>query len=178
MALDRDILDERASRQERIEAQREADREASFEDEEREAQRQEEAQMRMMRLKSEQEAKARAEEEMSTVSLSAYAPALIIAGFKDLLDLVGVGSLPAIGTLVTFLVGILILFTLYLGKNVSSRPKGVFLIQTAPLFFGGVLVEGLLFGLNFLPFTVALVVAIYRRELFLATEKSVGVVKK
>lgn len=82
-----------------------------------------------------------------------------IALLKDLLDFVGVGSLPAIGTVVTacfaFLIWMLMtLFDRSGGKQNNKMARGLVL-----LFFS--LVEAVGFGLNFLPLETLTVIVLY-----------------
>lgn len=99
------------------------------------------------------------------IELIAYGPALIVAVFKDILDFIGVGSLPVVGTVVTFMVIIAILMIFFFrAPRLSSSPKSVFLFRTAPLLLGGTIAEGFLFGLNLLPLTTAIVMSVYLRE--------------
>jgi hypothetical protein len=82
-----------------------------------------------------------------------------IAFLKDLLDFVGIGSLPAIGTVVTacfaFLIWILMtLFDRSGGKQSNKMARGLVL-----MFFS--LVEAVGFGLNFLPLETLTVSILY-----------------
>ena len=91
------------------------------------------------------------------VSLFSYAPALLVAFLKDMLDLAFITSLPFIGTFITFCFSLLIFFLLLLngsGKQYSLTKKGIILM-------GGTIVEGIFFGLNFLPIETMTVFAIY-----------------
>lgn len=98
------------------------------------------------------------------VSLLAYAGPLIIAGFKDLLDLILVGSLPGVGTILTLCLYLLIFMLFVLSEHATARPKAVFLIQAGGALFFGTAVEGLMVGLNFLPIGLGLIFGIYLRE--------------
>lgn len=98
------------------------------------------------------------------VRLTSYAAPLLVAGLKDLLDLVLVGSLPGIGTLVTLCFNLLIFLLFILAERATVRPKSVFLIQAGGAVFFSTLAEGLAFGLNFLPIGLAVIVGIYMRE--------------
>lgn len=94
------------------------------------------------------------------VSFFSYMPALLIALMKDLLDLTFIGSLPGIGTVVTFCFSILIFFLLMLagsGQNYTLAKKGLLLLV-------GTVAEGILFGLNFLPIETMTVFLIYRGD--------------
>ncbi len=99
-----------------------------------------------------------------SVSLLAYTGPLIIAGFKDLLDLVLVGSLPGVGTVLTLCLYLLIFMLFILSEHVTARPKIVFLMQAGGVLFFGTAVEGLMVGLNFLPIGLGLILGIYLRE--------------
>lgn len=83
-----------------------------------------------------------------------YFAALIVAMFKDLLDFIGVGSLPAIGTVVTFCASIFIMFMLILG-NMMHKEHDRTIFQSYILKRWGILlvvtVIELFFGANFLP---------------------------
>jgi hypothetical protein len=91
------------------------------------------------------------------VSFLKYLPALMVALLKDLLDLVLIGSLPGVGTVVTFVFSLLIFLLLLLSgssKKYSTSKKSMILLA-------GTLTEGMLFGLNFLPIETLTVLAIY-----------------
>ncbi len=91
-----------------------------------------------------------------------YGTAFMLAGLKDLLDLSFIGSLPAIGTAITFCISIAIGFVLLFDgvsgfqRKVARRMTRRFLVLIA-----GTMVEGFLFGLNFLPFEMITVGIIY-----------------
>jgi hypothetical protein len=92
-------------------------------------------------------------------SLLLYLGLFFIAFLKDLLDFVGLGSLPGLGTVVTICFSFLIwmLMTLFDrsgGKSNKKMARGLVLI-----FFS--LVEALFFGLNFLPIQSVTVVVLY-----------------
>jgi len=83
----------------------------------------------------------------------------MIALLKDLLDFVGIGSLPAIGTVVTacFAVLIWMLMTLFDhsgGKHNNKMARGLVLLMFS-------LVEAVGFGLNFLPLETLTVTILY-----------------
>jgi hypothetical protein len=93
-----------------------------------------------------------------------YAPAFFVAMLKDLLDFVGIGSLPAIGTVVTIICSIFIFFMMLLAggskkgraaKALLKGPMGRFLLLGA-----GTIVE-MIFGIDFLPVETAVVVIAY-----------------
>lgn len=90
-----------------------------------------------------------------------YLGVAMIALFKDLLDLVGIGSLPAIGTVITVCLTFLIWILLLLfdksggGKKVNrAMARGILMILIG-------MVEGLFFGLNLLPIETTMVIVLY-----------------
>lgn len=91
-----------------------------------------------------------------------YGVALILALLKDLLDLVLVGSLPAIGTVITFCISMAIGFVLLFdGVSSSQRKVARKLAKKFLILIAGTMVEGIFFGLNFLPFEALTVGIIY-----------------
>lgn len=86
----------------------------------------------------------------------------MIALLKDLLDLVGIGSLPGIGTVVTICFGFLIWILLTVFDR-SSQHTGmnIRLIRgLVTIFF--TLIEAVGFGLNFLPIMTLTVIVLYQ----------------
>ncbi len=94
-------------------------------------------------------------------SLLLYAPAFMVAGFKDMMDLVGIGSLPGIGTIVTLCCSILIFLLLFITRTNKSLIQSRFLIRAGLILIFATLVEGLALGLNFLPIEIMTIYAIY-----------------
>ncbi len=91
-----------------------------------------------------------------------YGTAMILAGLKDLLDLPLIGSLPAIGTVITFCVSIAIAFILMFDGNFGFRRKVARrLTRRFLVLIVGTMIEGFLFGLNFFPFEMFTVLIIY-----------------
>ncbi|MDD5083867.1 MAG: hypothetical protein PHT88_02920 [Candidatus Moranbacteria bacterium] len=91
------------------------------------------------------------------VSFFSYMPALCVAILKDLLDLVFIGSLPGLGTIITLCFSILIFFLLMLsgsGQRYSLAKKSLILLI-------GTLTEGVLIGINMLPIETMTVLFIY-----------------
>lgn len=91
------------------------------------------------------------------INISSDAPIIFAIGLallKDLLDYVGIGSLPAVGTVITFIFVIAIAMILFL-----AAPK--YFTGNMIMLLGGGGVESFLFGLNFLPILTATVLAIY-----------------
>ncbi len=103
-------------------------------------------------------------ESRTRVVLSAYALALLAAGFKDLLDLAFIGSLPGLGTAITFCVVALIFMNLALFPGVTAGSRASFLLRSGLVLLGGFVVEGFLLGLNFFPGMIGTVSAIYYWE--------------
>jgi hypothetical protein len=94
-------------------------------------------------------------------SMFLYLGVSMIALLKDLLDLVGVGSLPAIGTVrtacLTFLIWILLLV---FDKSGGGKKANRAIVRGLIFIFVG-LVEGFIFGLNLLPIETATIVVLY-----------------
>lgn len=89
--------------------------------------------------------------------------ALMAAILKDLLDYVGIGSLPAIGYVVTICVSFVIgLMVFIAGSGSKKRNRAKSLIKKLVTLGGGTIVESLLFGLNFLPIETLTVIVLYR----------------
>jgi len=89
-----------------------------------------------------------------------YGVALAAAILKDLLDYIGVGSLPAIGTIITILVSILIgLMMLLAGSYDTYRATRRILLRYMILI--GTTVSEFFFGLNFIPIETFGVILIY-----------------
>lgn len=88
-----------------------------------------------------------------------YFVAWLLALFKDLLDLVGVGSLPAVGTAITICVSIAVYFLSLLVD--TGRSKMVTKTFTRVIILlSGTTVE-LFFGLNFIPWETVAVSMMY-----------------
>ncbi len=92
-------------------------------------------------------------------SLLLYGGVGIIALFKDTLDLIFIGSLPGIGTILTLCLSFLIWLLLYIfdrsgGSQNMQTTRGLVVI-----FFG--IVEAIGFGLNFLPIETVMVFMLY-----------------
>ncbi len=94
-------------------------------------------------------------------SLFAYSAPFAVAGFKDLIDLVGIGSLPFIGTAITILCAILIFMLLLLIKKNSSLFNAKIVIGRIVVLVCGTAIEGFMFGLNFLPIQTITMYIIY-----------------
>lgn len=95
-------------------------------------------------------------------SASLYLGVGMVALLKDMLDLVGVGSLPGIGTVVTFCFSFLIWMLLTLFDR-SSRGVGSNIQMARGLVVLGFgLVEAVGFGLNFLPIETTMVIVLYQ----------------
>jgi hypothetical protein len=89
-----------------------------------------------------------------------FVPAFIAAVFKDILDFAFIGSLPAIGTVITLCISIFIWFMMLLA-GASGKGKVVKgMIKRSMVLIGGTMAE-FLFGLNFLPIETITVGIIY-----------------
>lgn len=86
----------------------------------------------------------------------------MVALLKDLLDFVGVGSLPAIGTVVTICFTFLIWMLLSLFDRSSQYTRSNMHLTRGLVVIGFGLVEAIGFGLNFLPIETAMVIVLYQ----------------
>lgn len=86
--------------------------------------------------------------------------ALIIALLKDILDFVGIGSLPVIGTVVTFCVSVSIGLIMFIAG--SSGKKGIAKgsLKRFGVLGGGTFVE-MFFGINSLPIETIVVIMVF-----------------
>lgn len=80
----------------------------------------------------------------------AFGAALMAAVLKDFLDWVGFGSLPAIGTVITFMASTVIFGTLLLTGSRSKAKNTKMIVRKFGTLIIGSLME-MLFGLNFIP---------------------------
>lgn len=170
MAVDTYTSVEGSSRQEKIEAQRQADREALLdeeqaqkEEEEQDEQQESFAMMRIIALhrqKIEDSERKLGKAVNDKATLWDYKFAFFFAILKDLLDLLGF-SLPVISFIVTTLFTILIFIALYFAKTNKSVLEMRFIIRKAVIWITGFITESLLFGINFLPIQTLVVYLIY-----------------
>jgi hypothetical protein len=103
-------------------------------------------------------------EKTKQVRLWAYSGPLMVAGFKDFLDLFLIGSSPLVGTVVTICCFLLIFFLFLIKDDLTVRMKPVFLFQAGGALMFATGVEGFAFLLNFLPIGLGIVFGIYFRE--------------
>lgn len=95
-------------------------------------------------------------------NLLRFMPAFAVASFKDfILDFSLIGTLPVIGTVVTFFCSLLIFFLLLLTKANGGILEMRFVLRRLLIVLVGFLIEGFIFGVNFFPFEVATVAIIY-----------------
>lgn len=100
--------------------------------------------------------------EFRVMDVPIYGMAAALALFKDLLDLAMVGSLPGIGTVITWCISISIgLVLMFDGITSTKRRIARNLTKKLLILIAGTIVEGFLFGLNFLPFELLTVGIIY-----------------
>jgi len=116
------------------------------------------------------------EKQKREVRLWAYAGPLMVAGFKDFLDLALLGSLPGIGTVITICCNLLIFFLFLIGDDLTVRSKIAFLFRAGGALIAATGIEGFLFGLNLLPVGLGIILGIYFREKVHAS--SAGVLQK
>jgi hypothetical protein len=103
--------------------------------------------------------------EMNLLTDWTYGLAFFAAVLKDILDFTGFGSLPLIGTVITFCVSIFIGFMMLL-SNILGSERSMFQrsLMRWLVLITGTLVE-LLFGLNFIPWETATVLFVYAMAL-------------
>jgi hypothetical protein len=89
-----------------------------------------------------------------------YGIALALAILKDILDLVGIGSLPAIGTAVTLMISFCIGFVMLItgSRKMTKAARGI--IKRLGVLIGGTVIE-MLFGINFLPVETLVVIIVF-----------------
>ena len=85
---------------------------------------------------------------------------LSLAILKDILDFVGIGSLPAIGTVITFCVSFLIGLIMFIVGAGGAKKAIRGMMKRFGVLAGGTGVE-MFFGINFLPVETALTVAVF-----------------
>lgn len=90
-----------------------------------------------------------------------YALAMAAALVKDVLDYIGIGSLPAIGTIVTICVSLFIGLIMLLAGSGGKRKLVKGNIKRFIVLIFGTGVEAFFFGLNFFPIETATVIVIY-----------------
>ncbi len=86
--------------------------------------------------------------------------ALALALLKDILDLIGIGSFPAIGTIITFIVSTSIGFIMLVTGSFFTARRA----RRVAILIGGTLAESL-FGINFLPMETIIVILIFKSTL-------------
>lgn len=166
LSLEKEDNEEELEYQEAIEAQRAE--EISLENQERLRE------MQYMAFRAGEVSEAVKNQEVaeeSKPSIWRYTPALLVATLKDLLDLIGLGSLPLLGTAVTICFSILIFLLLLLAKTNSTLTDSRFAIRRAIIFLVGITVEAFAFGLNLFPIEILTVYAIYWLDKHLSAEQ-------
>jgi hypothetical protein len=89
-----------------------------------------------------------------------YGIALTLAIFKDISDFIGLGSLPVIGTLITFAVSFIIGMIMFLtGSGMKKRIVKSLAKRYGVLIIGSLL--EMLFGLNFFPIETSVVIIVF-----------------
>ncbi|HBI17297.1 MAG: hypothetical protein UR60_C0012G0007 [Candidatus Moranbacteria bacterium GW2011_GWF2_34_56] len=100
--------------------------------------------------------------EIQAMDIAIYGVAFSLALFKDLLDLAFIGSLPAIGTIITICISMAIGFVLLFdGISNSQRKVARRLTKKFLVLIAGTMAEGILFGLNFFPIETLTVFIIF-----------------
>lgn len=118
--------------------------------------------------KAEEEAE---EAERNKPGLLVYMPAFVLAIIKDLLDWVLIGSLPVIGTIVTFMFAVPIFICLMLVKSNGSVADSRFVIRRLVIFLCGLAIESFIFGLNFLPIETITIAIIFLMDRHMSQEQ-------
>lgn len=117
------------------------------------------------------------ETKRSRPTFFSYSLVFVIALFKDIMDFVGIGSLPAIGTVITFCLSLLIFLLLLITRTNKKLIDSRFIIRTGLILLACVLVEGFAFGLNFLPIETATIFIIYFMDKHLSDKQIEKVVE-
>ncbi len=102
--------------------------------------------------------------ESKQIRLWAYSGPLIVAGFKDLLDVAVIGMIPGVSAAIAACCSFLIFFLFLIKDDLTVRPKVVFLFQAGGALVFSTGVEGFLSGLNILPVGLGIIMGIYFRE--------------
>ena len=89
-----------------------------------------------------------------------YFLTLLAALLKDILDWIGIGSLPVIGSVVTFCFSILIFFMMLIAGSSGKMKMASKMVRRYLVLAGGAIME-LLFGINFLPILTCTVLVIW-----------------
>ena len=95
-------------------------------------------------------------------SVLLYLGVSMIALLKDLLDLVGIGSLPGIGFVVTSCFSFLIWILLATFDRSSQNTRSNIQLIRGLVVIAFSLVEAIAFGLNFLPLETTMVIVLYQ----------------
>lgn len=90
-----------------------------------------------------------------------YALAMAAALVKDVLDYVGIGSLPALGTIITICVSLFIGLMLLLAGSGGKRKLVKGGMKRFLVLIFGTAIEAFFFGLNFFPIETLTVIIIY-----------------
>lgn len=102
------------------------------------------------------------------IDMPFFGIALSAALLKDILDFTGLGSLPAIGTVITLIASITIAASILLiaRSNIGAVKRETrfvsgFALKRVGALFGGTLLE-MIFGIDFLPVETLMVIYIFR----------------
>ncbi len=90
-----------------------------------------------------------------------YVAALGAAILKDILDLVFVGSLPGLGTVITILCSVFIAMMMMLVGSGGKRKAVSGMLKKFGTLLAGTLAEGVIPGINFLPMESIMVASVY-----------------
>jgi hypothetical protein len=106
----------------------------------------------------------------SKATLFQYAPAASFALLKDLSDIIFVGSLPGLGTVVSFCCSVAIFLILFLTRVNKKLVDSRFLLRMVVALALGTLIE-FLPGVNFLPIETVTILLIYFMDKHLSDKK-------
>lgn len=90
----------------------------------------------------------------------AFGIALMIAIFKDIIDLIGIGSFPIIGTLLTFFASCIIFFCTLITGSGAKKDFARRIMKKYGTIIIGTLIE-FIFGIDFLPIETCIVIIVY-----------------
>lgn len=110
-------------------------------------------------------------------SIIRFIPAGSVAVFKDLLDFTFIGSLPVIGTVISFFCGALIFLLLLFTKVNGGIVELRFILRRLLILLVTFIIEGFIFGVNFFPFQLATVALIYFMDRHLS-EKQIALLQE
>lgn len=116
------------------------------------------------RVRQQQSSASGETKQKKQVRLWAYAGPLMVAGFKDFLDVAVIGMIPGVSAVLAFCCSLLVFFLFLMKDDLTVRPKAVFLFQAGGALVFSTGVEGFASLLNVLPVGLGVIMGIYFRE--------------